>query len=550
MATFLAIYSKENKVDHGEIEPVVADFTLHGARPVVKREYPGLLIYVAEQFGRFLFEADDCVSFVSGHISFEGLADKLPAASIAASFDRCISAYGPASLSKLEGAFAALRYNVKEHQLLLANNKFGTFPLFIFENEKYIIVSNEYQPLFCFQPKEKWKLNYEAVTEFFVLGVTLGDKTFFRGISNLSPATYAITETGSLKYRQYWVPEPAIKMEHNVDDLATDLLATFTKVNQEYLEAGHTDMCLLTAGADSRLILATMTDEQRLNTRFYTSNLSFLDAADDKDVIGASMLAKKFGLHHQVEKISFYETPFGTDYFDKERQLRKSQVYGGWHGGEFLGGYMVNLPIAQQQLSFSGLDEKLKSIFSWRFRWKLKLHPYQSYLQEQERHGTPAADVLFLILQATRGFFTGIYSGTRGHWVQPYQLTNHGLSPFWDSRFLQQIIQIPIETLKDYNVYNHIFRQCKKEYTDIPSNSLLTNREDTAIPKLTTGTEPKNQVPNTHHKEYTKRLTDQKVWRRHFYNDRKLKEVLSNELDPLTKRWLDFETWYARYMGA
>jgi hypothetical protein len=305
---------------------------------------------------------------------------------------------------------------------------------------------------------------------------------------------------------------------------------------------------LLSAGADSRLILATMTEVQRKNMRFYTSNLSFLDLKEDRDVLGAAMLAERFGLLHQIEKISFYENQFSSRYFDDERILREKQVYGGWHGGEFMGGYFLNAAPARPDLKFADTDEKLKNVFSWRFRWKLKQHPYKTYKQEKAKYAKPIANTMFMINQLTRSFFTGIYGGTRGHWVQPYQLLNHGFSPYWDSRFLQQLIRVPLPVLENYNLYNAVFKYCDKAFTGIPSNSPLTNRSDSVVPKMEIGIEPKNKIPNTHHLFYQTQRVDENLWRKHFYNKPKLNRILEDEFAPVSRLWLDFEAWYALYM--
>ncbi len=147
----------------------------------------------------------------------------------------------------------------------------------------------------------------------------------------------------------------------------------------------------------------------------------------------------------------------------------------------------------------------------------------------------------------TRSFFTDIYGGTRGHWVQPFQLMNHGFSPFWDSRILQLISQIPEEQLKNYAFYNEVFKHCKREFTEIPSNSSLTNLPNSILPKMEMGIEPKRHLPQTHNNAYIKCLNSSKTWSKKLYNKNKLLRILNNESHNITKRWLDFEIWYSRY---
>jgi hypothetical protein len=541
MATFLAIYSKAKNYKEAVLNKIVDDFSLSGKRNLIKKEYDGFLFCTVDKFQSSLFQNEHSLSFVSGHISFEKL--NLPLANTTVkNFETFISTSTIKNSELLEGAFTAIHYQKETHTLTFLNDKFGVFPLFVVEDDDVIILSNEYQPLAQYSSK----LDTIAISEFLTFGVTLGNKTFYKEITNLEPASHAISYQGKTRYHTYWEYKIVNDSTFEIKDSTKKVYELVTKINQEYCNAKVSELCLLTAGADSRLITATLTKQQLREMKFYTSNLSFLDPLEDKDVIGATALAKAFGLNHTVDKISFYENSFNESYFDKERELRDKHLYGGWHGGELLGGFCLNAAPITKELNFKEVDEKYKSIFNWWFRFKQSIHPYQSYKAELEKLNGHA--FLFMIHQLTRSFFTNIYSGTRGHWVQPFQLMNHGFSPFWDSRFLQLLLQIPLNELKNYNFYNQVFKHVDKTFTEIPTNSPLANRADSVIPKMTSGIEPKHQIPNTHHKAYIDCLNDAKIWKRRYYNKKELIKILDNEFDTTTKQWLDFEVWYERYI--
>jgi len=46
----------------------------------------------------------------------------------------------------LKGAFALGIYDYKKDELFVANDQYGTYPLFIYSDEDYFIFSNEYEP--------------------------------------------------------------------------------------------------------------------------------------------------------------------------------------------------------------------------------------------------------------------------------------------------------------------------------------------------------------------------------------------------------------------
>lgn len=538
MHAFLVIYSKPGAIG-AEVLPVISDFGMNDTRKLVKKERKGIVFYTGERFAENLYENEVSISFVAGHISFEKLNSPATSSTVK-TWNEVISRKESQNLAALEGMFAAIHYDQKEHVLVFANDKFGIAPLFVYEDHNYVMLCNEYQPL----AKYTSEIDKAAIAEFLTLGVTLGSKTFFRRVKNLEPASFVHVSSASTEQRFYWEPD----LSPNKDDtqsLAKEMHTLFTKVNREYQDAKHVSVCLLTAGADSRLIVSAMTEEQLQGTTFYTSNLSFLDPLEDKDVVGASAITSKFKLKHRIEKISFHENSFDESYFETERAWRDEQVYGGWHGGEFLGGFCFHTAPIRQPLGDKEVDERYRSLFSRWFRFRQRVHPYASYKKELEK--LKGHELLFMIHQMTRSFFTAIYGGTRGHWEQPFQLVNHGYSPFWDSRLLQLLLRVPVEELKQYHFYNEVFRYADKKFTSIPSNSPLTTREDSVLPKMEMGIEPKHRVPNTHHKAYEAYLNKASVFRRGYYN-KKLRAILENEFDPITQRWLDLEVWCSRYM--
>lgn len=526
MSVFLCVYSKSGGLNQRLTGEALDDFSLGGKRALCKIEVPGFMLSFPERFAGGFLENSDDVTFVAGYFK-----------NSAAGFRTSITS-PEINSDSFHGAFAAVHYQKKTHRLTAANDKYGIFPLFVYENNDLIALCSEYQPLCLLSGKKKPVLNRDAIAEYYCLGTTLGNKTFFNNIYNLPPAAINLFNGKKSEVRGiHW---------HSASNSATaaGVLDTFTTVNREYLESGLTTQCLLSAGADSRLILATMPEAERKKTNFYTSNLSFLDMEEDMDVIGAQLLAKKFDLSHQVEKISFYENTFGTNFFDSAREPRKNQVYGGWHGGELLGGYCLRAAPAGMNLSFEETDKKLKRYFSWSFRIRLSRHPYQSYVEEKKQAGSAH---VFLLRQLTRSFFSSIYGGSRGHWLQPFQLTHHGLSPFWDSRFLDAFTKIPLEALKDYAFYNEVMALCDKAFTGIPSNSPLTNRHDSVIPKLNLGTEPKHHLPNVHREALEMLLGNESPNGRGMYASKQLQMIRAQEETNFRQQWIDFEIWKKRY---
>jgi hypothetical protein len=338
-------------------------------------------------------------------------------------------------------------------------------------------------------------------------------------------------------------------MDHSssIEQHAHRITAIMKTVVTQMLDQLTNVRCLLSAGADSRLILSCLTPEQRMGVPWLTSNLSILPPEEDKDVIGARALAVRLQLDHEVLPIAFSELDFGADYFDQVKNSRWKKIVGGWHGGEFLGGFCSLAAPIRKPLTYREVDATLHHLFSWRFRRKLEAHPFELYQAALSRSTAENRDFHFQIQQFGRSFFTNIYRGSRGNWLQPFEIINQGFSPFWDSRFLQAILQVPFELVAGYQLYNVIFRDCLCELTDIPSNSPLTLREDTALLRMTTGTDPKVALKPKYQTALNQYAADRATWRRHIYRKRRMRKTLQDGDAPTTMQFIDFEAWLRRY---
>ena len=80
------------------------------------------------------------------------------------------------------------RVSYDKGELTLTNSRYGQHPLFILRYDNYVIFSDEYPELLRYNKE----LNLSAIAEFFLVGSTLGDSTFFKHITNLPMRTTLI----------------------------------------------------------------------------------------------------------------------------------------------------------------------------------------------------------------------------------------------------------------------------------------------------------------------------------------------------------------------
>jgi hypothetical protein len=555
MPLILGIYHKQGALSPGAVQPMVDAFGGFAHRYLTRKEFPGLLFVSAnEKEGETVFSSDGTAAFVGtlgvalGELGHGQKASRPVADDFLEAWKR--------GTETLEGAFVGAVYDPSAHRLALINDRFGMRPLFICETRDYVGFCNELEPLLR-TPGFQFELDTSAIAAFFCLGTTLGEQTFVKGIRNLPPGS--VFEVDPMKRDaacgvagpsvgngRIWNDLP-IDRSASIEQHAHRITAILKTVVVQMMDQLTNVRCLLSAGADSRLILSCMPPEQRQRVPWLTSNLSILPPEEDKDVIGAQALAARLGLDHEVLPIAFSELDFGTGYFDQVRNNRWKKIVGGWHGGEFLGGFCSLAAPIRRTLTYKEVDETLRNLFSWRFRRRLEVHPFELY-QAALTQATPEnRDFHFQIQQFGRSFFTNIYRGSRGNWLQPYEIINQRFSPFWDSRFLETLLQVPFEMVAGYQLYNVIFRDCLRELTDIPSNSPLTLRADSALPRMTAGTDPKVALKPKYQTALDLYAADRATWQRRIYRKRRMRKGLLDGDAPITMQFIDFEAWLRRY---
>jgi asparagine synthase (glutamine-hydrolysing) len=162
---------------------------------------------------------------------------------------------GEKAFAALNGTFCLAVYNTRSRELLLVNDRFGSYALYyhldtngalLFGTQVYsILQSKELTP----------KLNIDAVYEFFALQRVLGTKTYYQDIHYLLPATVLRYRDGTISFDTYFqrIYHEEERSENYYAGKLTELLKTVVarKTKGDYRYG-----ILLSGGMDSRVILA------------------------------------------------------------------------------------------------------------------------------------------------------------------------------------------------------------------------------------------------------------------------------------------------------
>ena len=173
----------------------------------------------------------------------------------------CLHLYeedGPKAFAKLNGSFLIALYNPKSHELVLANDRFSSHPLFYYydNDNKQLLFGSQLRSLLKFD-KLPYRLDLQALFEFFTFQRVLAERTFLQDVKVLPPASILRFQDGAISIEQYW------KMRYMVEPRSEEyyvreLVKRLQKAVARKTRGNHRLGILLSGGLDSRTVLASM----------------------------------------------------------------------------------------------------------------------------------------------------------------------------------------------------------------------------------------------------------------------------------------------------
>jgi asparagine synthetase B (glutamine-hydrolysing) len=533
MSLIFGAYCKKHNIDDNEFKEVFEDFSLNKTRELQTKIGQKTILSALKSASDCIVENEDnslIILFSGAVYDFDyGVHNLINKGHKFKNENNCaefiLHAYeefGESFLKEINGIFAFAIYNRSEDELILANDSFGQYPLFVYNTNDYCIFSTEYEPIIKYK-KFNTQLNYDAVTEYFTLGLPLGDKTFFKYMNNLSPGSILKINRNDSNIQRYDDLNIQIDRDSHIDDFAQKISETFRKAVQARVKnLTNIKYADLTAGVDTRLILSNLTKEQRASIQFFTEYSPSLKESEDREVMIAKMLAEKSNLNHKISKAIPPEDYVFT-FFDRRRERSSQKILSGACGGEFLGGTcLVYAPINIGELKKEKSEHILKYFFDKSFLEKIS-NPYLSLKKELKNISAENKQLLFSMHQFTRGYFTNIYGETS--WLSPHAHWTQYDSPFCDTNFLKLLLTVPKEYLADYELYNLIYKNHHPEFIQIPTNNAsFTKRAESCIDFISIGIKHPTKKPDYYNiiKSY---LQQHSTWNKNVYNSKYIKTI-------------------------
>lgn len=105
-------------------------------------------------------------------------------------------------LRNLNGSFAVAIYDNSKEKLTIANDRYGLIKLFYYHDKNHFYFAPKIKPLIRLGIERT--LRKDAIIDFFLFGYLLGDKTFFKHIYQLPPASIMEISKKDIKLTKYW----------------------------------------------------------------------------------------------------------------------------------------------------------------------------------------------------------------------------------------------------------------------------------------------------------------------------------------------------------
>lgn len=164
---------------------------------------------------------------------------------------------GARFFESLNGTFSGVIVDLREQKITLFNDRYGLGRIYFHENAEGFFFASEAKALLKVFPQLR-QMEMQGLGELFTLGCVLQDRTLFKGVSLLPPAsvwTFKPQQTVTKQRyfsRETWETQETLSATNYYERLKE----TFVRILPRYFRSGEKMSMSLTGGLDSRIIMA------------------------------------------------------------------------------------------------------------------------------------------------------------------------------------------------------------------------------------------------------------------------------------------------------
>jgi asparagine synthase (glutamine-hydrolysing) len=218
--------------------------------------------------------------------------------SIIAAYDE----WGCDCVKKLHGMFAFALWSDERQELLLARDRFGKKPLYIWRKAGDLLFGSEIKSLLTSDRVER-KINRQAVWDYIHYRYVPWPQTLFQGIEKLPPASYAVWRGGELSVQRYYDPPDRVRLEKPADiaDPVDGFMAVLERAVEARMVSDVPFGAFLSGGIDSSAVVGLMSRHSSESIKTFSVGFS---ESQYSELAYAKVIADQFKTDHHELTVS------------------------------------------------------------------------------------------------------------------------------------------------------------------------------------------------------------------------------------------------------
>jgi len=218
---------------------------------------------------------------------------------------------GVDAIRRLDGMFALAIWDERRKRLVLARDRAGKKPLFIYRDARRLAFASEIKSFFS-HPQIPIEIDPSSIPAYLRFGHMASPASFYRGVEQLPPATVlTIDESGATAIDRFWrLPVEPHPRPIPRDEAARDVARLVTEAVKKRLVADVPLGAFLSGGLDSSIIVGVMS--RLMEQPVKTFSIGFEGDAAYDETSYARMVARHFGTDHS----EFRVTPHAIELID------------------------------------------------------------------------------------------------------------------------------------------------------------------------------------------------------------------------------------------
>lgn len=247
-----------------------------------------------------------CIVIVGDVYSFRNLPHNLTLAASERNSDpatilRLYSEYGSEFVNFLNGSFLLAIWDSETKKLVIANDRYGLFPLYYANSEGLLLFASEVKSILRLKSFPR-VLDERSMADFFSFGYILGNRTLLKDVKLLPPACICIADSrkNDITMKKYWNPSFVEDKRTHLENVAKTLgMLLKNSVNKRIPKKKRLGLAL-SGGIDSRTILAEI-EPNRLN-QVFAFTLGMKEGSSDLHT--AKMMCDRLQISHHFYRLT------------------------------------------------------------------------------------------------------------------------------------------------------------------------------------------------------------------------------------------------------